>query len=189
MAEPSDRRVVCTTGPESTGKTTIARELAARFGVPWLAEYAREHLAGREGYDRTTVEHIACGQWTRERDLLDGTAGPVVLDTDLAVIHVWWQEKYGPVPDWIDQAWATQTPRLYLLCRPDLPWQPDPLRESRHDLDRLYGIYRALLVGRGLDFVEIGGVGEARLAAAIDAARGVLRLRAGPRRASSPPAL
>ncbi|MCY3813204.1 MAG: ATP-binding protein [Gammaproteobacteria bacterium] len=174
---------MCTTGPESTGKTTLCRALARRFGVPWLAEYAREHLTACTGradasaatsYDRETVATIAREQWRRERALLERTEGPVVLDTDLAVLFVWWQEKYGPVPRWIDQAWAGQAPRLYLLCRPDIGWRPDPLRESPHDLDRLFGIYRDLLNERGLQFVEIHGTGDARTAAAVQAAAPVL---------------
>lgn len=181
--------VVCATGPESTGKTTLCRLLAAHFGVPWLPEYAREHFSkvdagtadrGAASYDRQTVETIAREQWRRERDLIENAVGPVVLDTDLAVIFVWWQEKYGEVPTWIDQAWAQQTPRLYLLCRPDLGWQPDPLRESPHDLERLLKIYRNLLIKRGLSFAEVGGVGDARGASAIAAATPVLSRAAVP---------
>ena len=63
MAQP---RIVCAVGPESTGKTTLCRALAARFGVPWLAEYAREHLAGRADYTEESVEAIAKEQLRRE---------------------------------------------------------------------------------------------------------------------------
>lgn len=182
-------RIVCITGPESTGKTTLCEALASRFGVPWLGEYAREHLtAYGASYDRETVAAIAREQWRRERALLARSTDPVVLDTDLSVLFVWWREKYGSVPRWIDEAWAGQAPRLYLLCRPDIGWRPDPLRESPHDLDRLFGIYRDLLTERGLRFVEIHGTGDARTAAAIGAAAPILS--AGPRSpgASSPPA-
>lgn len=181
-------RVVCATGPESAGKTTLCRELAARYGVPWLGEYARERLQGAADYDRGTVAAIAREQWRRERVLIEGTGGPVVLDTDLSVLFVWWREKYGPVPRWIDEAWAAQTPRLYLLCRPDIAWQPDPLRESRHDRQRLFAVYRELLTARGLDFVEVAGTGAGRTAAAMAAAKPVLSRRAAPPDASSPPA-
>ena len=188
--------VVCATGPESTGKTTLCRLLATHFGVPWLPEYAREHLSKIDArktdrdvasYDRETVETIAHEQWRRERNLIENAGGPVVLDTDLAVIFVWWQEKYGEVATWIDHAWAQQTPRLYLLCRPDLGWQPDPLRESPHDLDRLLKIYRNLLIKRGLSFTEVGGAGDARGASAIAAATPVLNPGAVPQGGWSPP--
>lgn len=185
-------RIVCATGPESTGKTTLCRALARRFGVPWLAEYAREHLTacggGAASYDRKTVATIAREQWRRECALLARTESPVVLDTDLAVLFVWWQEKYGAVPRWIDQAWAGQAPRLYLLGRPDIGWRADPLRESPDDLDRLFGIYRDLLTERGLQFVEIHGTGDARTAAAVQAAAPILSANPPAPGASPPPA-
>lgn len=185
-------RIVCATGPESTGKTTLSQALAERFEVPWLGEYAREHLTshavGAAGYGRGTVASIAREQWRRECDLLQRTESPVVLDTDLAVLFVWWREKYGAVPQWIDDSWAGQVPRLYLLCRPDIGWRPDPLRESPHDLGRLYGIYRNLLIERGLRFVEIGGTGDARTAAAVRAAAPILSSGPRPPGASSSPA-
>ncbi len=167
-------RIVCAVGPESTGKTTLCRALAARFGVPWLAEYARQHLADRPDYGPETVEAIAREQVRRERQLLDATGGGVVLDTDLAVIAVWMREKYARVPAWIDAAWRAAEPRLYLLCRPDLPWQYDPLRESPDDLPRLYEAYRGLLAERGLPVAVIEGEGRARTAAAVAAARSCL---------------
>lgn len=166
----SDIRIVCAVGAESTGKTTLCRELATHFGVPWLSEYAREYLDGTP-YQQRDVEFIAREQTRREAELLANTVGGVVLDTDLAVILIWWREKYGAAPPWLAHAFAAQAPRLYLLCRPDLPWQPDPLRESPDDLGLLHERYLSLLTEKRLPFAEIGGVGETRLEQAIAAAR------------------
>ena len=165
-------RVVCATGPESTGKTTLCRRLAATLGVPWLPEYAREHLAGRADYDETDVAAIAREQMRRERELVAASPAGVVLDTDLSVILIWWREKFGPPPPWLGQAFAAQPPRYYLLCRPDLPWQPDPLRETAGDPQRLrrhYNAYRDLLTTHDLPFAVIEGRGEARDQAARQA--------------------
>ncbi len=182
-------RIVCAVGPESTGKTTLCQTLGERFGVPWLVEYAREYLDGRPRYDERDLEAIAREQLRRERELLAETPGGVVLDTDLAVIFIWWRERFGHVPGWIDYAFSAQAPRLYLLCRPDLPWEPDPLRESPGDLERLYRAYRYLLIERRLPFVEIGGFGPARTNAAIAATGRILMVSSVPTplAASSPP--
>jgi nicotinamide riboside kinase len=85
-----------------------------------------------------------------------------VLDTDLIVVHVWWQEKYGHVPTWVAEQLRRQAPREYLLAKPDLPWQPDPLREAPTDRDRLFGVYRTTLDAYGYPFTEIAGEGDAR---------------------------
>ena len=163
-------RIVCAVGAESTGKTTLCQALAERFNVPWLAECAREYLDGTP-CQRSDVAAIARERHRREAELLAATDGGVVLDTDLAAVIVWWREKCGPVPAWLEYAFASQPPRLYLLCRPDLPWQPDPLRESPSDLLWLHAQYLELLTERRLPFVEIEGEGEARAQAAIDATK------------------
>lgn len=94
----------------------------------------------------------------------------MVLDTDLAVIWVWWCVKFGPPPTWLERALNAQPARLYLLCQPDLPWQPDPLRESRGERWPIHRRYVGLLSSRRLPFAEIGGSGAARSAAAVAAA-------------------
>ena len=160
-------RIICATGPESTGKTTLCRDLAQGLGVPWLAEYARAHLAGRERYDAGDLTAIAQEQRRREAELVARSPGAVVLDTDLSVIVIWWRAKFGAPPDWLWRDFKALPPRLYLLCRPDLPWQPDPLRETggdRQQLRALFAEYERLLRPRPVVVVE--GRGAQRLASA-----------------------
>lgn len=181
-------RIVCATGPESTGKTTLCRRLATVFNVPWLPEYAREHLAGRAAYDEADVAAIAREQMRREAELVAGAKAGVVLDTDLSVILIWWRSKFGPAPPWLEDAFAAQSPRRYLLCRPDLPWQPDPLRETAGDRRRLrrhYQAYRDLLTERGLPFVVIHGRGAARETMALRAAAPCVGSQSGSKRERS----
>jgi len=154
--------VVSIVGPESTGKTSLAMRLAETFGAPWLPEYAREYLTGREAYEESDLERIAHEQATRETALVESGHPLVVLDTDLVVIRIWWLVKYGHVPAWVDEHLEIQSPRMYLLTRPDLPWEFDPLRESRDSLDDLFAMYQSTLERLGFDYVEIFGTGEAR---------------------------
>ena len=161
--------IVCVVGAESSGKTWLCRQLAAHFQVPWLPEYAREHLDGSP-YDEDDVAAIAREQQRRETALLASGARAVVLDTDLVVIWVWWRVKFGPPPAWLRDAFQAQSVRFYLLCKPDLPWQPDPLRESPGERWQLHRCYRTLLTTRALPFAEVAGRGAARIDAAIAAA-------------------
>ena len=83
------------------------------------------------------------------------------------MIRVWWEEKFGSMPPWLVEALATRSPRRYLLPRPDLPWEFDPLRESPHDRPRLHQRYQELLAGDPFVFAEVSGSGPARLDCAL----------------------
>ena len=55
--------IITIVGPESSGKTTLARQLAADLGCPWVPEYAREYLDGLgRTYEEDDLQIIARGQ-------------------------------------------------------------------------------------------------------------------------------
>lgn len=158
--------IICVTGPESTGKTTLASALAAEYGLPLVSEAARDYLQGRMPYDRADLLAIAELQLAAEARALASGAPAVLADTDLMVIQIWWQEKFGELDVRISEGLQARSARRYLLTRPDIPWYPDPLRESPNDRPRLYRRHQELLAASEFPFAEIGGQGEARLHAA-----------------------
>lgn len=161
MAGQQDSLLICLTGAECTGKTTLARMLADTLDVPVVPEVAREYLAGMSGYGRDDVLAIARAQEAAERAALND-APLVVADTDLTVIQVWWEEKYGDLDPWIAQALDRRSERRYLVPRPDIPWVPDPMRESPHDRERLHERYLAILRMGGFPYHEVAGHGSTR---------------------------
>lgn len=173
-AVPSNPLVLVVTGPESTGKTTLALLLASRLAAPLVPEEARAYLdQHRADYSPGDLLAIAHHQQRAEAEAyrsarLHGSQH-LVADTDLQVIYVWWQEKYGAAPQTLGRAYARQSERLYLLCYPDLPWQPDPQREHPHDRLRLFRLYERDLISRQARYVTIRGAGDERLEAALDA--------------------
>ena len=160
------------TGAESSGKTTLATALAGHLCAPLVPEYARSYLEGRAGaagdYTEADVLAIAEGQRQAEASTRAAHAGLVVADTDLLVIMIWLRERYGRVPAWIDAALQPRDDRAYVLTVPDMPWQPDPLREHPDGRARLHGLYREALAERGLTFIEVAGPPGQRLAAVIE---------------------
>lgn len=158
------------TGSESTGKTTLARALAARFGWPWVAEFSRGY-AERAGRALTVddVEPIAIGQRAAEDAAIERRPPGLVLDTDLLSTWVYAQHYYGTAPGWLDQAVTARASDLYLLCDIDLAWTPDAVRDRGDRREVLHQAFRDELIRRSLPFRLIGGHGAARLAAAIQA--------------------
>ncbi len=166
-AEYEPGLVVCVTGPESSGKTTLASELARALAVPLVAEVAREYLAGKTSYDADDLLAIAKAQLSAEQNALAEGTGVIVCDTDLQVIQIWWQEKFGELDPWLAEALSERTQRRYLLAAPDLPWEPDPLRESAEDRERLFDRYARLLQDESFAFAEVRGTGGVRFEHAL----------------------
>ncbi len=168
---------VVITGPESSGKTTLAEALAVHYRTSLVPEAARGYLetrAARTGTTRYAEEdllHIARLQ-TRTEDARAehvARAGGHLLfcDTDLITIRIWGDEKFGRSDPWIRQQTASRPYGLWLLCAPDMPWMPDPLRENPHDRDRLFNVYERTLRELAKPYAIMRGPLHQRLASAI----------------------
>ena len=154
--------LVSIVGPESTGKTTLAAELARRLAGVWLPEYARDYLTSPD-YDRNDLEAITREQLNRETDFVRSCPNFGVLDTDGIVLHVWWFERFHEIPRPLAQHLNHQQPRCYLLTKPDLAWAYDPLRESRDSLDLLFAKYEETLALFRCNYGVVTGSGSSRL--------------------------
>ena len=166
-------------GPESTGKSSLCEALAHHYRTAWVPEYAREYLT-LNGMDYTPEDLlvIARGQLAledRHAEAADAS-GLLFIDTDLYVMKVWSEFVFGSCDPWILQQIALRRYDAYLLCRTDLPWTPDPLREypDSSSRDRLFHIYKDCLVNQATPWAEIGGRDETRIAAGIDAVERLL---------------
>ena len=172
-------------GPESTGKSTLSKLLAAHYQTLYCPEYAREYLMthGKE-YTYDDLLMIAKGQVAEEDDcvqqvneLATGNSNstskrPVLfIDTDMHVMKVWCEFFFGKCHSYILDQLATRKYDLYLLCNIDLPWEQDELREypDLETREKLYGIYKELLIGQSMPWVEISGDYTQRLEKAVEA--------------------
>ena len=165
-------RRISLTGPESAGKSTLAAELATRYGTTWVPEYARQYLEENgAAYTLPDLEAIAHGQLAAEDAAARRARDLLFCDTDLLVVKIWAENAFGTCPAWVLAALAKPRYALTLLLAPDLPWAPDPLREHPDPAQRwhFYVLYRAELVARGWPFAEVSGPAAERLAQAVAA--------------------
>ncbi len=163
---------VVLTGPECTGKTTLAAQLAMRFGAPWVPEAARRYVETVSAdLSAATVEPIA-RLGMRLADEALAAAPPLCLfDTDLVSTVVYARHYYGQCPPWIEAEARARRADLYLLGLPDLPWTPDGVRDRPTNRAELLAAFEGALHEIGARVVRIGGLGETRLARAESAMR------------------
>jgi NadR type nicotinamide-nucleotide adenylyltransferase len=171
-------------GPECTGKTWLAGELAALYSVPWSREYAREYVERRAAeLTYADVEPIARGQGQGEdaasaRAAANG-APLVVLDTDLVSTAVYSRHYFDACPAWIQEAAARRLGELYLLHHVDVPWVEDGRqREQPERRAELFERFRAALEGASARVVPIRGSWEERRRIAVQAVDGLLQVPA-----------
>ena len=161
------------TGPESTGKSTLARVLGAELRAPCVPEASRllAEAMAPEALSAGTVEPIARLTMRMADEALALAPDCAVFDTDLVSTVVYARHYYGTCPEWIVQEARQRRADRYLLCLPDLPWIADGVRDQPEARETLLASFRGVLTEIGADAVEIHGVGEARLSAARAAVR------------------
>jgi len=159
-------------GPESTGKSTLAEMLAQHYAEPWVPEVAREYLEKLDrSYTYEDLLQIGKQQMNLEDELALTATRFLFCDTDLRVIQVWSQHRYGKVDPWVLEEIARRTYDLILLCAPDLPWQEDPLREhpELEMRQHFFDVYQQLTQASGFPWTLISGDSAERLSTAIQA--------------------
>lgn len=164
-------RKLIITGPESAGKTTLAKDLAHELKVTWLPEYARKHLEIlNRPYRFEDVIEMAQVQLKKENELFNRSSGSLILDTNLLVYKIWIQEKYNREVDWIEKEIAKSKNDFYLLCDIDISWTQDPLREhpKRIDRTRIFSLYHDFLKKNQFNFEIISGNKLSRLKKSIE---------------------
>ena len=165
--------IVVITGPESCGKTTLARQIADRWETPLVKEVARDYLQGKESYQKSDLLKIAKLQYAMEQESIASSPEKLVCDTDLLVILVWSEVKYGSCDPWICETFENcfsqkSLTRHYILCDPKIPWQPDRLRENSHNRDELFAIYLKKLTDYKLTYSIVKGKPHERLQQAVE---------------------
>ena len=181
-------------GPESTGKSTLCKQLAAHYKTLWCPEFAREYLLkhgmnytfddlltiakGQLALENEYVEEVRKTESQKDRKIVSGRSSHSLLpthhsllfiDTDMYVMKVWCEFVFENCHRFILDQIIERKYDLYLLCNIDLPWIKDELREYP-DLEsrrQLYSIYKDIMVNQSVPWVDINGDYDERLAKAI----------------------
>lgn len=167
---PHYARTICLHGPESTGKSALAAQLAAHFDTLMVPEYGRtwyEHRGGELAMQ--DLIHIATTHDAMTGAMLRQCNRRLILDTDPLMTAAWADMLFGERDPWFE-TWRRPAD-LYLLLDIDLPWVDDGTRlfGGEAERQRFFDISKAELVRRGVRWTQVSGQGDARFAAALRA--------------------
>jgi NadR type nicotinamide-nucleotide adenylyltransferase len=171
--QPSNCIKIVLFGPESTGKTTLAMQLARHYHSVWVPEYAREYLQNKWNNERKTCEPddllpIAQGQIRLENSLAQKTNTVLICDTDLLETKVYAEAYYsGSCDPQIEKFALQNTYDLYFLTYIDSPWIADDLRDRPEDREEMFNAFKNALLKYKRPFVLLKGSKDERLKEAV----------------------
>ena len=173
-----DIKKIVLIGPESTGKTELAKYLATYFRTIWVPEYARNYIEKlNRPYTFHDVDHIAKKQIELENEYLLKASQWLFYDTFLIITKIWFEVVYQKVPGWLDQKIKESTIDLFLLCNTDIPWVPDSVRENGGEMrEELFAMYKYELERYHFPYKIIGGEGEKRKKNAVSAVKNYFQI-------------
>ncbi len=164
MNSSEDRIIrIAITGPESTGKSTLSKKLANHYQTIWVPEYARDYIDRlHRPYGQSDLIDIAKGQISMEKKAFSRANRLLICDTELTVIKIWSQSKYGNVDPFILEKHHEQTYDVYLLMDIDLPWEYDPQRENPEKRKYFFDWFEKELKASKIHYEVINGDHEQR---------------------------
>jgi len=177
---PYFARRVCIFGPESTGKSTLVRDLARHYDTVFAGEYARPLLAPKDGVCHPEdIPLIARGQAASEDALMRQANRVLFCDTDLLTTTIWSEVLFGDCPEWIRAEAERREYDLYLLTDIDVPWVDDAQRYLPNEREAFMESCVLALESRGRPYRRIRGSWDARMESACAAVDELLDRRPG----------
>lgn len=123
-------RVVVLTGPESTGKSWLAKDLQRHFGGLLVSEYVREFIdAEKRDTCFADIPVIGSRQLRQEDAARLQQPELLILDTNLLSNMLWSRTLFKACPEWLERELLTRHYDQYLLLSPEgAPWIADGQR-------------------------------------------------------------
>jgi NadR type nicotinamide-nucleotide adenylyltransferase len=159
-------------GPESTGKTTLAKQLAEYYKTDWVPEFARDYL--QEKWDATQsicdvndMLPIAYGQTQLENEKSASANQYLFCDTNLMVTKVFSEVYYNYCDPLLDQAAREHEYDLFFLTNIDVPWEKDDLRDKPEGRETVFSVFKQSLIDNNKPFITLSGDASLRLKKAV----------------------
>ncbi|WP_196889544.1 AAA family ATPase [Aureivirga sp. CE67] len=170
-------------GPESTGKTTLSKQLAEKYNTVWIPEFARDYLQEKWEKEQKICEledliPIAEGQMKLENDFAKKANKILFCDTNLLETKVYSEEYYdGFVDEKLEKAALECEYDFYFLTYIDTPWEEDDLRDRPDMREEMFQAFKNTLDKYKIPYILLKGDKETRLKIASEKIDSLLKER------------
>ncbi|GGH29121.1 NadR [Sphingobacterium alkalisoli] len=156
---------IAVVGPESTGKSTIARYLAEQYDTVCVPEYARYYCKNlHNNYTLQDEVNMFYGQIALEEALIPLCRNNImVADVTIMTIKIWCDHLFGNTPPEVKNEISRRHYDFYLLMDIDLPWQDDPLRDFPDQREHFMEVWKRELEDLKAKYAIVSGLGDERL--------------------------
>ena len=159
-------------GPESTGKTTLARQLAEYYQTEWVPEFARDYLQEKWNSSQQICTPddmlpIAYGQTKLENDRTLTANKYLFCDTNLMVTKVFSEVYYNHCDPLLNKAACEHDYDLFFLTDIDVPWERDELRDKAEGRESVFAVFKQSLIDNSKPFITLSGDKDLRLKKAV----------------------
>ena len=158
---------ICLIGPESTGKTTLAKALASHYKTQWVPEYARTLIESKGDLLKEDMALVVKGQLALEETIAPLANKLLICDTDPLATTLWSEWLFHECDERITEQARQKKYDLYLLMTPDLEWTPDQARYFPGKSEAFYNACLQKLQAQNRRYAIVTGNGQKRLQSAI----------------------
>jgi HTH-type transcriptional repressor of NAD biosynthesis genes len=161
IVRPFFVKKVCFYGPESTGKSTMAKKMATLYDTEFVPEVAREFITSNN-FTSDDIVRVGKAQTQRINEKLRTANKVLFCDTDLITTEIYSQHYLHTVPPIILELEKAISYDRYFLFSPDVTWVDDGLRDLGSRRDEMYEVFKNELKNRNIDYIKVEGDYEQR---------------------------
>jgi NadR type nicotinamide-nucleotide adenylyltransferase len=164
---------VCVLGAESTGTTTLARELAERYSTVWVAEYGRLYseqklTRGEAAWTSQEFADIAAEQARQENEAARNSNRVLICDTNAFATQLWHRRYMDFESPSVAALAARGRCDLYLLTGDEIPFVQDGLRDGEYLRPRMHRWFEEALQAQAVPWRLLRGSHDTRRRDAIE---------------------
>lgn len=156
---------IAVVGPESTGKSTMAKYLAYKLNTVCVPEYARYYCENlNRQYSLQDEVNMFHGQIALEEAIIPLSKNQLIIcDTTILTVKIWSDHLFGHTPEIVTGEIKSRKYDLYLLMDIDLPWEDDPLRDFPNEREHFMNVWKNELNKVQAKYTIVSGLDNQRL--------------------------